>query len=84
MVSVVMQEEANPLYHMLIKISELLLAKDEVLNWNMSTSAIPSILKGSMRYPVCAMGFIHWLRATIQDPEFHNSRQFVHVMQVVD
>lgn len=59
-----------------------LLAEEATLHWNMATSATPAALNRLLVRPVIAMGFLHWLRATIQDPEFHNSRQFNEVMAV--
>jgi len=76
------REEADALYKGLKKASNLL-ADEEMLRWNMATSGMPPSLKGLLRaHPVVAMGFLHWLRVTIQDPEFHNSRQFNEVMSV--
>ena len=76
------REEADALYDGLRQASNLL-ADEEMLRWNMCFSAMPPTLKGLLKqHPVVAMGFLHWLRVTIQDPEFHNSRQFNEVMQV--
>lgn len=76
------REEADALYGGLRQASALL-ADEEMLRWNMCTSGMPPVLKGLLRaHPVVAMGFLHWLRVTIQDPEFHNSRQFNEVMHV--
>eukprot|EP00624_Nannochloropsis_granulata_P004434 evm.model.NODE_31977_length_99932_cov_29.870142.15 len=77
------REEADALYQGL-RTASTLLADEEMLTWNMSTSSMPPSLKGLLRaHPVVAMGFLHWLRVTIQDPEFHNSRQFNEVMSVL-
>lgn len=38
--------------------------------------------QGYLREPAIAMGFLLWLRATIKNPGFHDSRSFNHVMQV--
>lgn len=74
--------DAEALRRDLHEASELL-AEEATLHWNMATSATPAALKRLLqRWPVVAMGFLHWLRATIQDPEFHNSRQFNEVMAV--
>jgi hypothetical protein len=73
--------EAEELREDLHEASDLL-ADEATLHWNMATSATPAALKRLLARPVVAMGFLHWLRATIQDPEFHNARQFNEVMAV--
>lgn len=73
--------DAEALRRDLVEASDLL-AEEATLHWNMATSGTPAALKRLLRWPAIAMGFLHWLRATIQDPEFHNSRQFNEVMAV--
>lgn len=65
----------------LVECSEVM-AGEEILKWSMANGPIPGMLKRRLKDPVCAMGFLHWLRVTIQDPDFHNSRQFKDVLQV--
>ncbi len=73
--------EAEALRQDLHEASDLLV-DEATLHWNMATSATPAALKRLLARPVVAMGFLHWLRATIQDPEFHNARQFNEVMGI--